>query len=104
MPGVDFRVIRSMVSILQVLELLRFVPTSARGNQVYGTCPIHGCLSRRRRCFSANLANNGYRCFQCDSKGNQLDLWAAATNQNLFDAAIDLCEKLHVAVPWIHRW
>lgn len=32
MPGVDFRVIRSMVSILQVLELLRFVPTSTRGN------------------------------------------------------------------------
>ena len=58
----------------------------------------------RQDSFSANLAKNNYRCVLCGSQGNHLDLWAAATDQNLFDAALDLCKRMDVAVPWIHRW
>lgn len=104
MPGVDFQAVRVRVSMQQVLELLGFVPTATRGDQVYGHCPIHRSPSRRGRSFSANLARNNYRCFVCGAQGNHLDLWAAATNQNLYDAAVDLCEKLNTEVPWIHRW
>jgi DNA primase len=104
MPGLDFQAVRGRVSMQQVLELVGFVPTAARGDQVYGDCPIHSCSSRRGRCFSANLAKKNYRCFVCGSQGNHLDLWATATNQDLLHAALDLCEKLNAQVPWIHHW
>lgn len=104
MPGVDFQAVRSRVSMRQVLDLLRFVPSATRGQQVYGDCPIHRCSNSRRRAFSAHLAKQNFRCFLCGSRGNQLDLWAAATKQSLFDAAVDLCQRTAVEVPWIRRW
>ncbi len=103
-PGVDFQTVRARISMADVLRLPEFVPRSAEGDQVRGACPIHGSTSPRSRSFSANLRASAYRCFKCGSAGNQLDLWAAATNQPLYDAAIDLCEKLDVPILWIHRW
>lgn len=104
MPGVDFQAVRSMVSMQQVLELLGFVPTAARGPQWYGDCPVNHCSNRRGRSFSVNVAKHNYRCFLCGSQGNQLDLWAAATKQDLYDAAVDICQQKNVEVPWVHRW
>lgn len=104
MPGIDFQAVRSMVSMQQVLELLGFVPTTIRGQQAHGVCPVRGCRNRRRRPFSVNLEQHNYRCFQCGSQGNQLDLWAAATKQQLFQAAVDLCHQKNIEVPWIGRW
>ena len=100
--GVDFHAVRSQVSMRQVLELLGFVPTTAPGDQVRGACPVHGSTSPRTRSFSANLVKNTYRCFKCQSQGNQLDLWAATTKQSLYDAALDLCTKLHMKTPRLH--
>jgi hypothetical protein len=36
--------------------------------------------------------------------GNQLDLYAAVTKQSLYQAALDLCEKINCPTPWIERW
>ena len=103
-PGIDFEAVRSQVSMAQVLKLLGFVAQRSKGEQVRGPCPVHRSASPRSRSFSANLGKNAYRCFGCGSAGNQLDLWAAATKTSLHDATIDLCEKLHLEVPWIRRW
>ncbi len=108
MPGIDFRALRREVGIETVLKLLAFVPLQRRGGQVRGACPLHapqrdGCPLAARRSFSANTERNAYRCFQCGSSGNQLDLWAAATGQPLHQAAIELCEKLQRPVPWLAR-
>jgi transposase len=97
--GIDFQAVRAQVSIQQVFDLLDFVAATTSGDQVRGCCPIHGSTSPRSRSFSANLAKNVYRCFKCQSQGNQLDLWAAATNQTVYDAATDLCHKLHLEIP-----
>ena len=102
--GVDFQSVRSQTSIQQVLELLEFDAVEARGDQLRGACPVHGSTSPRSRSFSANLAKNTFRCFKCQAQGNHLDLWAAATNQKLYDAAVDLCRALGRQVPWIKRW
>lgn len=51
-----------------------------------------------------NLERNRYHCFRCGAFGNQIELWAAVTNQSVYTAAIELCEQLGVDVPWIHRW
>jgi DNA primase len=108
MAGIDFRKLRCQVGMGAVLELLGFAGRWRRGGQVRGvpacgSCPLHPRHSPRSRSFSANLEKNAYRCFHCGSSGNQLDLWAAATRQPLYQAAIELCEKLHRPVPRLNR-
>jgi DNA primase len=87
-----------------VLELLRFVPTKSRGDQRRGPCPVHRSQSSTSWVFSVNLRDQNYRCFSCGSKGNQLDLWAEANHLSLYAAAIDLCRRMGLDVPWIDRW
>ena len=104
MPGVDFDRLRAEISIVQVLDLLAFKPVACSGLQWYGRCPLHASRSKRSRSFSVNLALGRYYCHRCHSHGNQLDLWAAATQLSLYHAAVDLCQRLGREVPWIHRW
>lgn len=60
---------------------------------------MHGASSPKSRSFSVNLTKNTYQCFKCGSKENALDLWAAATQTPLYEAAITLCEKLNLKMP-----
>lgn len=104
MPGLDFDRLRSEISITQVLDLLGFAASGGKGDQLYGPCPLHEESSGKSRCFSVNIRLNRYRCHKCGFFGNQLELWAAVKRTALYDAAVDLCEQLHVEPPWIHRW
>jgi DNA primase len=83
-----------------VLELLGCSPaTHTRGAQFRGPCPLHGSTSATSRSFSANLAQHGFHCFKCARKGNALELWAQANRLSLYDAAIDLCQRLNIPLP-----
>jgi len=62
---------------------------------------LHESRSDGSPVFSVNLAKNAFQCFKCRVVGNQLDLWALATNQQLYDACLDLCRRLHRDVPWL---
>jgi DNA primase len=85
----------------EVLGLVGFVPRETSGDQVRGPCPVHHSASPSGRSFSANLRSHVYRCFKCGSSGNHLDLYAAATGRGLFEAAIELCERLDREIPWM---
>jgi len=101
MPAIDFRELRRLISLREVLDLLRFEPTVKSGVQLRGPCPLHESRSEGSRVFSVNLAKNAFQCFKCRVAGNQLDLWARATNQRLYEACLDLCRRLHRDVPWL---
>jgi DNA primase len=100
MPGVRFQEVRALVSMAEVLELLGYVAQEKSGGKVRGPCPVHGSKSPKSRCFSAHVARGIYQCFRCGSAGNHLDLYAAATRQSLFAAAIDLCRRVGRDIPW----
>jgi DNA primase len=104
MPGIDFNALRTEITMEQVLGVLGFEPSRRSGDQWYGRCPLHDATSRRRRSFSVNVATGRYYCHLCQSKGNQLELWAAFTKMSLKHASIDLCRQLSREVPWIRRW
>ena len=104
MPGVDFDLVRSRIAMANVLELVGFETVERSGDQVRGPCPVHRSNSPRSRSFSANLATHRYQCFKCGSAGGQLELWSAVRGTSVYEAALDLCERLRVEVPWIHRW
>lgn len=101
MAGIDYRALRQQVRLAQVLDLLGFVPSARSGNQVRGPCPVHGSRTRRSRSFSAHLERHCWQCFHCGAAGNALDLWAAATRLPLYEAAVDLCRRLNLAIPWL---
>jgi DNA primase len=99
MPGIDFRRLRAIVSMADVLQLIQFEPCSKRSNQWRGACPIHEPEPDKSMVFSANVAKNVFRCFKCGAAGNQLDLWAIITKQPLFEASLELCRRLQLEAP-----
>jgi putative transposase len=98
-PAIDFDAVRAAISLAVVLQLLGFQASSSRGAQQRGPCPLHGSSSGTSRCFSANLEQNIFHCFKCGRSGNALDLWAQATQQSPYDAALDLCQRLNIPLP-----
>src|SRR5262245_60154628 len=101
MPGIDFDRVRREILMEPVLNLLGFRPRNRSGERWTGRCPLHESRWRRSRSFSVNVARGRYYCQECRSHGNQLELWAAATKQSVYQAAIDLCRRLGREVPWI---
>ena len=99
MPSIDYRGVRSLVTIEQVLALMQFVASERSGDEVRGKCPLHASTSTASRSFSANLTKNAFRCFSCGAAGNQLDLWAKFSKCDLHPATIDLCARLRIEVP-----
>jgi DNA primase len=104
MPGVDFTAVRSAIPIARVLELAGFAATSGTGNQLRGKCPLHQSSSASSRTFSVNLDSNRFRCFKCGAAGGQLELWAALQGIAVFEAALELCSREGLEVPWVTRW
>jgi putative transposase len=99
-PAIDFAAVRAVVTMTAVLELLGACPANhTRGGQYRGPCPLHGSTSATSRSFSANLREHVFHCFKCGRSGNVLDLWAQANRLSIYDAAIDLCQRLHIALP-----
>jgi putative transposase len=97
--AIDFAAVRTTITMASVLGLLGFKPRSTHGAQQRGSCPLHGSTSGTSRCFSVNLDQHTFHCFKCGRSGNALDLWAQATRQSTYDAALDLCQRLAIPLP-----
>ena len=102
-PPIDFAAVREAIPIGAVLDLLGLVPRSSHAAQQRGPCPLHGSTSGTSRCFSANLDKHTFQCFKCGRSGNALDLWAQATRQSPYDAALDLCDRLAIPLPTLRQ-
>jgi putative transposase len=98
-PAIDFSAVRAAITIVQVLTLLGFTPRTDRAGQQRGPCPLHGTTPGTAGCFSVNTHAHTFHCFKCGRSGNALDLWAQATQQTPYDAAVDLCQRLHIPLP-----
>ncbi|MGE0529134.1 MAG: CHC2 zinc finger domain-containing protein [Bdellovibrionales bacterium] len=79
-PAIDFAVDRATVTLAAVLALL-------------------GSTLGASQCFSANVEQNVFHCFKCGRSGNALDLWASAKERSIYDAAVDLCQRLAIPLP-----
>jgi DNA primase len=102
MPGIDYNALRARITMEEVLELVGFRSVQRSGSRVRGRCPF-GCGDSPRD-FVANLAVRRYRCFGCQRRGNQLDLWAAVQAQPIHEGVLNLCQRLNIDPPLIHRW
>ena len=90
---------RAAITMAQVLALLGFVPRSDYAGQQRGPCPLHGSTHGTACCFSVNTNAHTFHCFKCNRSGNALDLWAAANGLSIYDAVLDLCQRLNIPLP-----
>jgi len=100
MPRIDLRAARAQCRLADVLNLVGFTPSSRHGPQLRGPCPVHRSTRPTSRSFAAHLGKGVWHCFHCGAGGNVLDLWAAVTGQPLYEAVLDLCDRLGQDVPW----
>ena len=98
-PAIDFAAVHAAITMAAVLALLGLRINANHAAQHRGPCPLHGSSSGTSRSFSANLDKHIFHCFKCGRSGNALELWAHANQQTIYDAAIDLCERLKIPLP-----
>jgi DNA primase len=104
MPSINYDALRRKVPIRRVLELVNFQPSSRRGAQWRGACPLpqHPATEKRDPTFSVNIQRNIYYCHRCKTGGNQLHFWTTMMQCAIYDAAVDLCHKLHIDIKQFH--
>ena len=103
MPGIDFPLLRRQLPLAQVLELIGFTAVTRRGPPLRGPCPVHGSIGPRSRSFAAHVERNCWHCFRCGAGGNALDLYLAVAKLPVYEGALELCQRLQLAVPWLSR-
>ena len=96
---IDYRELRRVIGMADVLTLLRWEAVTSNGPQRRGPCPIHRSQSPASRSLSVHVEKHVFRCFGCGKHGNQLDLFATATGLPLYAAAQELCKRLGITPP-----
>jgi hypothetical protein len=76
MAGIDFRAVRALVSMAEVLELLGFQARVISGQQLRGPCPIHGSEKDSRSFVFSNRANE---FFGLPTMPTRFESWHART-------------------------
>jgi DNA primase len=91
-PFVDFRAIRSHITMEQLLEHYGVLSTFKRnGRRLSGPCPIHNGKNPTQ--FRVDTERNIWNCFsECKQGGNVLDFIAKKEGVAIHDAAIKACQ------------
>jgi DNA primase len=91
-PFVDFRDIRSRITMEQVLQHYNVLDTFKRsGQSLSGPCPIHKGTNKTQ--FRVDTEKNIWHCFsECKHGGNVLDFICKMEDCAIHDAAIKACE------------
>lgn len=64
----------------------------------------HGCPpSRGNRTFALDYTNGKWYTFCCKAGGDALTLWAFLTGLPVYYAAIDLCRKRQLPIPFVNQ-
>ena len=95
-PFVDFREVRSRITMEQVLGHYGVLDTFKRtGDRLSGPCPIHGGSNPSQ--FRVDTEKNLWNCFsECKHGGNVLDFIAKKEDVSIHDAAIKACEWFNI--------
>ena len=95
-PFVDFREVRSRITMEQVLQHYGVLDSFKRtGDRLSGPCPIHGGSNPTQ--FRVDTEKNLWNCFsECKHGGNVLDFIAKKEDVSIHDAALKACEWFNI--------
>jgi len=89
---IDYRRLREMVSMRDVLDAIGWHAHVTSGPQWRGACPVHRSESPASRVFSVAVERGLFQCFKCGAHGNQLDLYALVSGLPFRQACFELAE------------
>ena len=97
-PFVDFRDIRSRITMEQVLSHYQLLDTFKRtGHSLSGPCPIHKGTNKTQ--FRVDTEKNIWNCFsECKHGGNTLDFICRMEGIAIHEAAIKACEWFDIPI------
>lgn len=95
----DFKSIKSEVSLESVFRHYRVELRRSGKDQYRGRCPIHH--GDGREAFHANFVRNVFHCFACGAGGNVMDFVAAMERCSVYEAAQKLHTQISVSDPWM---
>jgi hypothetical protein len=102
MRRIDYPALKALVPMRDVLMLIGWEPTFHRGGGQYrGRCPIHESEDPRSAVFA--VKGDGFCCFKCGERGDQLRLYALVRCLPIHAACVELCRELRKAVPQLPR-
>ncbi len=84
-----------------VLSLIGWQSDQDRRGERRGRCPVCRAHGGRRPVFVVN--GSAWYCHRCKQGGNQLELYQAVERLELLEAAVRLCERAGVEVPYLPR-
>jgi DNA primase len=95
-PFVDFREVRSRITMEQVLQHYGVLDSFKRtGDRLSGPCPIH--VGSNPTQFRVDTEKNLWNCFsECKHGGNVLDFIAKKEDVSIHEAAIKACEWFNI--------
>lgn len=99
MPSIDFGKVRQITTLQEVVDLLGITLYAVNGVRGRSLCPLRCGLDRRAGIF--NLESGLWYCHRCHEGGNHLQLYALVRKLPIFDAAVQLCQRLGKEVPWV---
>lgn len=94
---VDFKAVKTSVSMAAVLQHYGVQGFKQHGAELRGRCPIH--QGEGAESFHANTEKNAFQCFSCKAKGNVLDFVAAMEHCSVRDAGLKLQEWFGLSGP-----
>jgi hypothetical protein len=97
MPWIDFKQIKEMVTLEDVLGILEHRVVRRQIDRGYSTCPLN-CSPRGRAC-SFDFQRKLWFCHVCKKGGCHVDLYAQAKGLTFIAAALELCLYLHLPLP-----
>lgn len=98
MPSIDFHEVKRLVSIQRCLELSGWRPVRRDRGGWHGRCPM--CGSRSARSETLSVTTTDWYCHRCCTGGSVIDLFGLPRGLSTYQAAIELCEAVGVAVPY----
>src|SRR5437867_7173126 len=87
---VDFKAVKSAVSMQMLLDRYQINWMRKSGGELRGRCPIH--KGDGQDAFHVNVTKNAFNCFSCHARGNVLDFVAAMEKCSVRDAGLKLKE------------
>ncbi len=100
MRPIDFARLKQLVPMHQVLDLISWRPLRRENDELRGPCPVHLSTSPKSRCFAVK-GNSWYCHGRCRHGGDQVRLYAEVRGLLVYDAAVELCGELKIAVPYL---
>ncbi len=99
MPGINFRRVKELIPIWDVLRLIDWKPVRIEPTGVRGPCPVHRSTNPKSRSFAASA--DGWYCHSCRHRGDQLRLYAEVRGLDVYAATLELCRLLRLPVPYL---